>query len=84
MYVNNISLILQTGSRQYINIGSAVKVSYIIDKLSDEKVFVLDFAFSVCLPDDDTCLLPSLDILKNTKVPIPFCNKNFSLSLPGK
>ncbi|XP_072033446.1 LOW QUALITY PROTEIN: uncharacterized protein [Amphiura filiformis] len=67
------------GDPQTINIGSALKATVIIDKLIDKKVFIVDFAFSVCLPDDDTCLLPSIAILTGARIPIPLCNSNFSL-----
>ena len=56
-------------------------MTFIINKLSDEKIFVVDFALSVCLPDDDSCLLPTVDIMKGTRIPIPLCNTDFSLSM---
>ncbi|XP_038050728.1 uncharacterized protein LOC119723897 [Patiria miniata] len=70
------------GTQEELKIGKALTLIYTIDKLTEDKVFVLDLALSLCLPDSD-CDSPSIDILKKTRVPIPLCNENATFSLPG-
>ncbi|XP_038050876.1 uncharacterized protein LOC119724026 [Patiria miniata] len=70
------------GTQEEIQIGKAVTLIYIIDKLTEDKMFVLDLALSLCLPDSE-CITPSIDILKRTRVPIPVCNENATFTLPG-
>ncbi|XP_038062441.1 uncharacterized protein LOC119732930 [Patiria miniata] len=70
------------GTQEELKIGKALTLIYTIDKLTEDKVFVLDLALSLCLPDSD-CNTPSIDILKKTRVPVPLCNENFTFTLPG-
>ena len=55
---------------------------YTIDKLDDAKQFKIDFGASVCPINGEECIF-DIDIIQDYRVPIPFCNSNFSLSLPG-
>ena len=71
-----------TGQPDKIDIGTAVSIGYTIDKLDDEEVFVIDLSTKVC-PDQSDCVL-DVEIIRDHKIPIPLCNMNFSLSLPGK
>ncbi|XP_022103294.1 uncharacterized protein LOC110986022 [Acanthaster planci] len=70
------------GTQEQLKIGKALTLIYTIDKLTEDKVFVLDLALSLCLPDSD-CNTPSIDILRKTRVPIPLCNENATFTLPG-
>ena len=65
-----------------IDIGTAVSIGYTIDKLDDEKVFAIDLSTKVC-PDPSDCII-DVQVVQDHKIPIPLCNTNFSLSLPGK
>ncbi|XP_033637723.1 uncharacterized protein LOC117298529 [Asterias rubens] len=71
------------GTQEELKIGKALTLIYTIDKLTEDKVFVLDLALSFCLPDSICDTAPSIDILKGTRVPIPLCNENATFALPG-
>ncbi|XP_071798137.1 uncharacterized protein [Asterias amurensis] len=71
------------GTQEELKIGKALTLIYTINKLTEEKVFVLDLALSLCLPDSACDTAPSIDILKGTRVPIPVCNENATFTLPG-
>ena len=70
-----------SGDVKYQKIGPFT-LRYTIDKLDDEKQFQIDFGASVCPNNGDDCIF-DIDIIQDYRVPIPFCNSNFSLSLPG-
>ncbi|XP_022102001.1 uncharacterized protein LOC110985344 [Acanthaster planci] len=70
------------GTQEELKIGKALTLIYTIDKLTEDKVFVLDLALSLCLPESE-CDTPSIDILRKTRVPIPLCNENATFTLPG-
>ena len=76
-------LLLLSGTQEELKIGKALTLIYTIDKLTEDKVFVLDLALSFCLPDSICDTAPSIDILKGTRVPIPLCNENATFALPG-
>ncbi|XP_033637389.1 uncharacterized protein LOC117298318 isoform X2 [Asterias rubens] len=71
------------GTQEELKIGKALTLIYTINKLTEDKVFVLDLALSLCLPDSSCDIAPSIDILKGTRVPIPLCNENATFALPG-
>ena len=77
-----MSILFPPGTQEEIKIGKALTLIYTIDKLTEDKVFVLDLALSLCLPDSE-CDTPSIDILKGIRVPIPLCNENATFALPG-
>ena len=72
-----------SGTQEELKIGKALTLIYTINKLTEDKVFVLDLALSLCLPDSSCDIAPSIDILKGTRVPIPLCNENATFALPG-
>ena len=52
---------------------------YAIDKLDEEKSFLVDLSVMVCI--DNSC--NTVPIVSQLLVPIPFCNPNATFSLPG-
>ncbi|XP_038050869.1 uncharacterized protein LOC119724020 [Patiria miniata] len=68
------------GKSQQQSIGP-ITLKYSINKLDAEKVFEVDFGASICQGADD-CIF-DVDIIQDYRVPIPFCNSNFSFALPG-
>ena len=76
-----VYVFLLLGQPDEVDIG-AVQIGYAIDKLDDEKVFVIDLSVKVCT-EPDNCIF-DLPIVDDHKIPIPLCNSNFSLALPGK
>ncbi len=73
--------IIVSGQPREVDIG-AVKIGYTIYKLDDDKVFVIDLSAKVCTDGQSDCIL-DLQIADDYEVPIPLCNSNFSLALPG-
>lgn len=53
--------------------------SFTVDKLTAEKVFVVDLSVTLCI--DGTCT--PINLLHGARVPIPICNANGTFSLPG-
>ena len=76
-----ISIRIPAGTREQIRLGRAVTITYTVDKLTDDGVFLLDLGLTVCVPDCDAA--PSIDILRGARVPIPLCNENATFTLPG-
>ncbi len=52
---------------------------YSIDKLDTEKSFEVELFVTLCI-DDDCDVIP---VVSEFLIPIPFCNRNGTLSLPG-
>ena len=52
---------------------------YRIDKLDQERSFVIDLSVLVCI--DGTCI--PVQILSQLSIPMPSCNTNGTLALPG-
>ena len=60
-----------------LNILTEIRFS--IDKLDASKEYEIDLAFSLQV-DDETTDFP---LMEAKRIPIPICNNNFSLALPG-
>ena len=52
---------------------------FTVDKLTAQKEFLIDLSVSLCI--DGTCA--PINLLQGALVPIPICNPNATLSLPG-
>ncbi|XP_066300826.1 uncharacterized protein [Branchiostoma lanceolatum] len=66
------------GSLKTFTIGNAIEIDYSINKDDLEKMFVVDFAVSLCLDGDCSETFP---LLKQSRIPQLGCNTNFTL--PG-
>ncbi len=77
--LRNINFVV-SGKPDEVDIG-AISIGYTINRLEDQKVFVIALTAKVCIDQQD-CLI-DLPIVNDYKVPIPLCNTNFSLILPG-
>ena len=60
-------------------LSAAIIFRYLIDKLDEEKSFLVDFSLDLCI--DDTCEM--VPIVSKLLVPIPLCNPNGTFTLPG-
>ena len=69
------------GTQEQVHIGRAVTITYTVDKLTADKVFLLDLGLIVCVPN--CAEAPSIEILRGTRIPIPLCNENATFALPG-
>jgi len=55
---------------------------YKINKLSDQKKFIVDLEFSICL-EKNKCTV-TLPLFTRQLMPQPFCDMNMNFSIPGK
>ncbi|XP_072048757.1 uncharacterized protein [Amphiura filiformis] len=76
---NKTLLDLDWGIERELVIVDALKIKYKIDKLDAQKSFQIDLSVIVCI--DGTCEM--IPVVSQLLVPIPFCNTNGTLSLPG-
>ncbi|XP_072033123.1 uncharacterized protein [Amphiura filiformis] len=76
----NITLFTyQWGTEEVEMLGNAIEITFSIDKLDDDKEFLVNLALKLDIEGDIT----ELGILSNTRFPIPLCNTNATFTLPG-
>ncbi|XP_072048756.1 uncharacterized protein [Amphiura filiformis] len=76
----NISLFSYSfGVEEMKSIGEALNVSFTIAKLDILKSYQVDLTVHVILDDHVT----DITVLQKTQIPIPLCNQNTTVTLPG-
>ena len=75
-------MFLFSGGETLIPVGDAMTLVYKVDRNVDNN-FVLDFGVTLCLPEEENCIMPTVYLLQNTVVPNLRCNPDQVIEIPG-